>query len=419
MKMQHDVLSRLRAWILEYPPILWMLGLGAFINVGGLSLLWPVNSIYIHSVLDKPLTVAGFVLSVYSGAGFVGSCLGGWLYDRIGATPVLLLGLVISALVILVPVVSANWYVYVLVMAVFGTVCAIPFPVLNALAGHAWPEGGRRAFNFVYVVNNLGVAAGTAIGGVLAQWSFTAMFIGISVANFIFAALVLTVFRKAFAGVSRAGAAAESGLSETVSVDVLPSVPWVPIGVLFLGFTLAWSIYVQWQSTISVYIKTLGYPLSWYSLLWTLNGALIFVLQPMMSLVIRRVPALGVHMVVGTVLYALAYALLMVGHAYPIFVAGMVVMTLGELFVWPSVPTAVTQLAPPHRLGLLQGMVGSCATLGRMIGPVVGGCLYDHVPINTLLLILSAATVVPALCFVVFGRLCRRSSMPSSVSMGA
>jgi predicted MFS family arabinose efflux permease len=244
------------------------------------------------------------------------------------------------------------------------------------------------------------------------------MFIGISVANFLFAVLVLTAFRKAFAGVSRAVAAVESGSSETVSADVLPSVPWIPIGVLFLGFILAWSIYVQWQNTISVYMQTLGYPLFWYSILWTLNGGLIFVAQPVISLVIRRVPALGVHMVIGTVLYALAYAMLMVGHAYPTFVAGMVVMTLGELFVWPSVPAAVTQLAPPHRLGLLQGMVGSCATLGRMIGPVVGGYLYDHVAINTFLLILSAANVVPALCFVVFGKLCRRTSVTSSPAVG-
>ncbi len=417
--MQSVQFSRLRNWANGYPLIVWLLGLSAFIHVGGLSLLWPVNAIYIHSVLGKPLTVAGLVLMVYSGAGFVGSFVGGWLYDRIGATPVLLLGLITSGLVILAPVVSANWYLYIAVMAVFGTTCAIPFPVLNALAGHAWPEGGRRAFNFLYVANNIGVAAGTAVGGVLAQWSFSVVFIGISIAYFICAALVLMVFREAFSAVSRTAAASESGWSETVSQDVLPSVPWVPIGVLFLGFVLAWSIYVQWQSTISVYMQTLGYPLSWYSLLWTLNGLLIFAAQPVISAVIRRIPALGMHMVLGTVLYAVAFALLMVGHAYPVFVAGMVIMTIGELFVWPSVPAAVTQLSPPHRLGLLQGLVGSCATLGRMIGPVIGGYLYDHVSMNTLLLIASVATAVPTLCFVVFGRLYRKTPVPTSASVGA
>jgi MFS family permease len=435
--------------IRRFPGIIWLLGIASFVNVGGLSLLWPVNAIYIHTVLHKPLTVAGLVLMVYSGAGFIGSFCGGWLYDRYGALRVLAGGLCIAGLFILIPVFTSGWWAYVAVMALFGIACAVPFPVLNALVGHAWPDGGRRGFNFIYVANNLGVAVGTALGGLLAEWSFHAVFVGIAVSYLVFFILLVTVFRSRFSQVRRASNAiaqpdgnlrgggdlqaggnlrgggdlqadgnlrgdgdlqavgnlrANASGSRQGLVTDLPVVPWVPILILFSGFVLVWAVYVQWQSTISVYMQALGYPLAWYSLLWTLNGLLIFGLQPLIAVVVRRFSSLSAQMCGGVVLFALAYLIVAIGHGYVTFVIGMVVMTLGELFAWPSVPAAIAQMAPEHRLGMLQGLVASMATLGRMIGPVIGGYLYDRVAANTLLWLFVLGTVVPFLCFLWFHR---------------
>jgi MFS family permease len=385
----------------RFPGIIWLLGVASFVNVAGLSLLWPVNSIYIHTVLHKPLTIAGLVLMVYSGAGFLGSFFGGWLYDRYGAFRVLTTGLCVAGLTILIPDFTSGWWAYVGVMAAFGIACAAPFPVLNALVGQAWPEGGRRGYNFIYVANNLGVAVGTALGGVLAEWSFHAVFVGISVSYLVFFVLVMTVFRSHFAAV-RPTSKETTDAARLVTATDLPVVPWVPILIMFSGFVLAWAVYVQWQCTISVYMQSLGYRLSSYSLLWTLNGLLIFGLQPLVAIVVRRFSSLSVQMVGGVIFYAAGYAIVATGHGYPTFVAGMCVMTIGELFVWPSVPAAVAQLTPSHRLGLLQGLVGSAATLGRMIGPVIGGYLYDRVDHTTLLWCFVIGTVAPFLFFLVF-----------------
>jgi MFS family permease len=410
--------GRLRVYVAgmlhNYPAVVWFLGLGSLINVGGLSLLWPVNAIYIHTVLGKSLTVAGLVLMLYSGSGFIGNFLGGWLYDKVGPVSVLTFGLATSAAVICVPIFVHTWWVYIVVMGIFGVTCAMPFPVMSALAGHAWPGGGRRAYNFIYVANNLGVAVGTALGGVLAQWSFHAVFIGIGLAYISLLVLVQTVFRERFNSVGTGHSALSSG--KHLPSNLLPVVPWIPIAVLFAGFIAAWSMYVQWQSTISVYMQSLGYPLTDYSILWTLNGLLIFAAQPAVAKVIRRFPSLSAHMSGGVFLYGMAYLLLFLNHGYVAFVFAMVVMTAGELFVWPSVPAAVAQLAPSHRLGLLQGLVGSAATVGRMMGPVVGGVLYDRVDMNGLLIVLVIFTAFPVLNFWLFGRLLKirlDDSLPS------
>jgi len=397
----------------SFPPALWWLGFGSFINVAGLSLLWPVNAIYIHVQLGKPMAVAGLVLMLYSGAGFLGSFAGGWLYDKIGAFPVLVLGLSVSAASICVPVFCHSWLVYIAVMAVFGFACAIPFAVLSALAGHAWPSGGRRAFNFLYVANNLGVAVGTAVGGVIAAVSFQAVFIGIALAYTLFILMVFTVYRRLFRAIhvqmnnvpqvdSQSPQLQEAKGAWSAPLQMSTAIPWGLLLVLFAGFILSWAIYVQWQCTISVYMQALGYPLSSYSVLWTLNGVLIFVLQPLVAKAVARYPRLSTHMMAGVVTFAVSFTILLFSHAYVAFLVSMVLMTFGEVFIWPAVPAAVARVAPAHQLGLLQGMVGSAATFGRMLGPVIGGVLYDSGSAHLVLFWASIGAILPLLFFVVF-----------------
>jgi MFS family permease len=426
---------RLLLWLRQvwraYPSDIWLLGIGCFVNVGGLSLLWPVNAVYIHSSLGKPMTVAGLVLMLYSAMGFIGSLLAGWLYDKAGMLSVMVAGLTVAGLSICVAGFRHDWITYILVMAVFGLTCAMPFPAINAMAGQAWPAGGRRAYNFLYVANNLGVAAGTAIGGVLAQVSFQSVFFGIGLAYAAFLILVLTLFRRHFGhlhrrrqkGLTMAGSEESQGdvgrlghgrdEDRTATVTdatrlpghMLPQVPWVQVLVLLVGFVSAWSVYVQWQSTVSVYMQSLGYSLASYSMLWTLNGLLIFVGQPLVSAVVRRLRALTAQMVTGCGLYGVCFMILAVDRHYASFVVAMVVLTLGEMLVWPAVPAALARLAPAHRAGLLQGMSGSAATLGRMVGPVLGGVLYDHMAPSHVLLLFTLGLFLPVVCFYVFGRL--------------
>ena len=399
--------GRLIELLRRYPKAIWLLGIGSFLNVFGLSFLWPVNAIYIHGVLHQSMTTAGLVLMLYSGSGFVGSFLGGLLYDRFGALPVLVLSIAISIGVIIVPAFTANWFVYIVVMALFGVTCAMPFPILNAFGGHVWPDGGRRVFNFLYVANNLGVALGTALGGLLAGISFSSVFIAIAIGYTLFLCFVWFGLRR------QAHAMHQAKREERTAPELSASarIPWGLIGILLLGFIVAWSVYVQWQSTVSVDMQSLGYPLAAYSLLWTMNGLLIFLCQPLVAQVVRRLPKLPYQMCLGTVLFAVSFGLLLLSHHYVWFVVAMVLTSFGEMFAWPSVPAAVAQLSPQNRLGMLQGLVSSGATFGRMLGPLWGGMLYDRGGIHSVLFASLLTLLVPLVLFILFHLLTRGSEM--------
>lgn len=389
-------MERLRTLVAAYPRMLWLLGFGAFLNVAGLSFIWPINTLYIHQHLGRPLAVAGLVLFLHSGAGALGSLLGGYLFDRIGGRRVMLLGLLCSAGFIALPGLVESWPLYVGVMILFGLSASMIFPATNALAYRAWPEGGRRGFNFIYVCHNIGVAVGTALGGILAQRSYSLAFLSAAATALLFALFV-------YVGIRDGDAAERLGSDSVVVKEEKGSIPWFPVGALFAGLLITWLVYVQWQSAISVYMQGLGIPLSAYSFLWTLNGLVIVAGQPLLSLLLRAVRSLVAQLLLGTALFAGCYMLLLTGQTYSIFVAGMVLLSLGEMIIFPGVPAAVAAVSPPDRRGFLQGFISSAATAGRMVGPLAGGIVYDRFGFAPLLLLMTSLLAVPAGCYLLYG----------------
>ncbi len=400
------VYGALHARLRTYPRMLWLLAVGCFLNIAGLSFIWPITSLYIHNELGRPMTVAGIVLMLHSGGASLGQLAGGFLYDRIGARPVMLAGLLGSTALIALPGLFSSWPLYVAVMALYGFTASLVFPPINALAARIWPEGGRRAFNFLYVANNLGVAAGTALGGVVADYSYRLAFLCASVTFLLFAAYVFLVIDERRTG---GGQASETATGETAAaVQEGGPIPWVPIGALYAGFFVLWLIYVQWQATISVYIESVGISLSQYGALWTLNGLLIVLGQPLIAGLVRAVRGFAAQLSLGTVLYVIAFGLLFTSDRYAVFAAGMVVLTFGEMLLWPGIPAAVAELSPPRRRGMLQGIILSASTLGRMLGPLAGGVLFDRYGFRTLLTVMVIGLAVPLVSFLLYARTRRR-----------
>lgn len=54
-----------------------------------------------------------------------------------------------------------------------------------------------------------------------------------------------------------------------------------------VAYALCWVTYVQWQGAIATHMQELNISLRHYSLLWTINGAMIVCAQPLVSMLIR------------------------------------------------------------------------------------------------------------------------------------
>lgn len=448
----------------SYPRSIRLLAIAAVIHSTGMACIWPLVTIYIHDFLGKSLAVAGGVLMLNQGAYLVGSVIGGMLFDRWGKMLTLSAATAGAVVVAIGLGFTTDFTVYTILLPLNGFFSGIMFPVLNALIGLLWPEGGRKGLNMVYVALNVGGAIGSGAAGILASISFAWTFFG----NGGLQVLVLVVFlvlnrsydlekgrprdnaraAEAAGGEGAAEAvrqmpAAAAGQTSTAAIGQTPaaagkkepaaaptattvahpeiaaakSVAWVALAILSAGLLVCWVIYVQWTTVLSAYMQTLGITLKQYSLLWTLNGALILLGQPLISWVIRHFArSLRAQMLLGGYLFSLSMLILSQTTVYAGFFAAMFIITLGEMLVWPAVPTIAAELAPAGREGLIQGLIGGVGSAGRMIGPLLGAVTFEALAAKGMFYAMAALALLAVLFFAVYASFIKRPELKPTIS---
>lgn len=384
------------------PKALWLLIIGMVINVTGSSFLWPLNTIYIHDHLGKSLTVAGLILVLNAGAGILGNLYGGTLFDKIGGYKAILAGIIVTLISSGFLIFFHGFVAYAIILVGIGFGSGMIFPSMFAMAGTVWKEGGRKSFNAIYVAQNVGVAIGAALGGIVASYKFDYIFFANSFMYLCFFVLVFLGYKKMAQDAFIAKAEQTNILEQNNAIKNKTKLHALLI--LTAGYLICWIAYVQWQTTIATHTQSLGISLKQYSLLWSVNGALIVLAQPLVSIAVKWFRTLKQQIILGIVIFIGSFVLVANVEHFTGFMAAMIILTVGEMFVWPAVPTAANELAPEGRAGFYQGVVNSTATAGRMIGPVAGGMIVDLFGMSQLFVVLIGIFVISVATTLVYDR---------------
>ena len=386
------------------PRQVWFLIVGTFVNTVGNSFLWPLNSIYIHDYLGKSLTIAGIVLMLNSLAGVFGNLVGGWLFDRLGGYKTILIGVLFNLAALVCLVIWRDWPQYVILLMILGFSGGMVFPSLYALAGTVWPDGGRRAFNAIFLANNVGVAIGPAIAGFIADINFEYVFVANLAAYMLFFIVVMTTFKRFDnnALATKKTTAERTGQQDRVSL--------LSLLILSVSLVCCWLSYSQWAATISSHTQGLGISLSQYSLLWTINGFLIVGVQPLIRPLVKYWEHKVKHQLIfGLALMAASFGIVAIAGDFKMFVAAMVILTLGEVFFTPVIPMIANNLAPKGKQGFYQGLVNSASTIGRMLGPLFGGIMVDYYGMEVLAIVVASILIFAILPCLLYDRPMKQS----------
>lgn len=380
---------------MNMPKSVWWLVIGMALNITGSSFLWPLNTIYMNEELDKSLTMAGLVLMINSFGMVIGNLLGGNLFDKLGGYRTIMIGTLIclSSTTLLNFFHGWPWYAVWLVCLGFGGGMIVP--AIYALAGAVWPQGGRQTFNAIYLAQNLGVAIGAASGGFVAELSF----------NYIFMANLLMYIAFAIVAISQFNIKLDIKVKSNDAMSLLDKAyrpQFIALTLLCVMFSICWIAYIQWESTIASFTQELNISMGQYSLLWTVNGIMILVAQPLIIPIIRLLKGNLKHqMYVGIGIFIISFFVTSFAEQFSVFMIGMVILTLGEMFVWPAVPTIANQLAPNGKEGSFQGYVNSAATVGKAFGPLIGGVVVDMFNMQIMFLSMISLLVL-SLIFLTF-----------------
>jgi DHA1 family tetracycline resistance protein-like MFS transporter len=350
--------------------------LTVFIDLLGFGIIIPLLPFYAEHFGASALMV-GLLSTSFSVAQFLFAPFWGRLSDRIGRRPVILLGLLGSAVSYALFAMATSLGALFLARTLAG-VAGANVPTAQAfIADTTTPETRARGMGIIGAAFGLGFIFGPAIGGFLSHWGYAApaWFASVlSLANFGAAVVLLPESRPAHVGgVSR------PGRLEVIRRAVLrPNLPMV-----LLVYFLVLTSFASFEAMFALYSErrfgftaaTIGYMFAWVGVvLATVQGLLV-------GRVVKRV---GERVVIPAAITVLAGALGLVPLAgsVPVLAAACGLLALGMGFNSPSLLSAISQLADPRDQGSTLGVSQSLGSLARIIGPLWGGWVFDHLGIR-------------------------------------
>ncbi len=358
------IAARLRPLVATYPRAFWMLVVGTFVNRTGLVVL-PFLALFLTTQRGLGIPQATAAVSLYGAGAFAGGFVGGWLSDRVGRRPVLLLSLVGGALAIAALPFARTFAAIAVAAVVFGGLGEMYRPAVSAAVADLVPEERQpRAFAIVYWAINLGAAVGPALGGLIAARSYLGLFVldGATMLAYGFVVLLAIPETRPVAADADAGS----------SLRLRPAVRDGALAVLALAVLGVGVGFFQLFSALPLTMHADGLSELDYGLIVTINGGLIVLVGlPVAGWVGDRL--LGWAVPTAVALIALGLAFNAPAHSFLGYALAGAVWTMGEMAFLPVVPTIVSRLAPAHLRGSYQGVYHAAWGLAKMIGPALGG----------------------------------------------
>ena len=402
----------MRGWWREtaggLPSTYWYLWAGLLINrLGGFAVLF--LSLYLTAQRGANPALAGLVVGTYGIGGVIGTLAGGVLTDRWGRRRTLVWSHLACAIVLTALALTPGLAVIAVLCALLGLAQSMPGPAFVAAIIDLVPASRRsRAFNLEFWAFNLGTAGASLLAGLLAEWSYVALFL-LDGASSLIAALVIvakvpetlprahrpagTSAEPATAGTSADTATARTppagtATAETTTVDTatadtatagtssgggLRTVLSDRIFLAFAGLTLLQAlVYTQIGTIVPLAMRDDGLSAAAYGSVVALSGALIVIGQLFVPRVIdghRKDRVLATAQAAT----AIGFAVLIFADRVPAYLAAAVIWTVGSMLAAPPNAEINSELAPPLLRGRYQAVFYLTFPAASFLAPSLGG----------------------------------------------
>ncbi|GAA0956878.1 MFS transporter [Frigoribacterium faeni] len=358
----------------ETDPILRGLLASTLVGTVGRGLFFTLSVIYFTRVVGIDALTVGLGLTVAGGVGVVASFAGGYLADAIGARRLLVAGTVVMGLGLVgyAFVGTVAWYVGVACIVVGSQNAASS--ARSALLARAFVGPARvSARATMRVVTNVGIALGTAVGGVALLVDSGPFYRGaLIVGGLLYLSSVIALLRLPYVDPPRAPrrrgevVPGRSPLRDRryLAVTVLGAVTTMQFGLFEVGVPV-------WVS------QRTEAPTAVVSVLLLTNTAIVIALQIPLSRGARDVGGAGRASLVGGGLMVVACALWAAAAVGTPVVAVLVLLaaaaahSLAEVYLAAGGWGLGFELADPERAGAYQGVFGTGGAIGAMLAPLV------------------------------------------------
>lgn len=370
------MISKAKLIFNEYPRTFWTLTGTVFIDSLGGALLFPFFALYVTQKFDVGMTEVGILFAILSGARIVGSFLSGALTDKIGRRSLMIYGLIFSAGSSLLMAFIQDMTVFYTAVFFVGLLSNIGGPAQQAMVADILPEKQRAdGYGLLHVSDNLAHTIGPMIGGFLAGISYVLLFFIDAVLSIITAIIIY------FALPETQPQKSDDQPSESMGKIISGYLLIIRNGAFMAFFGLAILMklaYRQMGSTLPVFLRDVhGIPPQGYGWLLSLNAAMVVLFQFMITRRTSRFKPMRV-MAVGTLFYAIGFAMFGIFSASLFFFVAMAIITIGEMLISPISQSMVARFAPEHMRGRYMAFYGFSWTIPSLFGPLMAGLVMDN-----------------------------------------
>lgn len=371
------MLNNIKKMYNRFPSLFWVVAFTLFIDSIGSTLLFPFLALYITQKFGVGMTQAGILIGMSSLAGIIGSTIGGALTDRFGRRRLILFGLIFSAVSSLSFGLANNINLLYFLVLLVGLLSRVAAPAQDAMMADILPENKRQeGFGITRVVFNFSWIIGTALGGLLAEKSFFALFVTDAVLSSL-VALILYFKLPETQPAHHKEAKKNESLKKTFADYRI-----VLRDAGYISFTMAGIlsllVYQQQYSSLPVYLRdTHGIAPNIYGTLLSITGLEVVLLQFWISRKIRKFKPF-LTMTVGVLFFMVGFAMIGMIRAIPLFLIAVIIITIGEMIIFPTNRVIATGFAPEDMRGRYMAIYDLGWTLPATFGPAAAGLILDH-----------------------------------------
>ena len=345
-------------------PILFLV---MFLVMVGFGIIIPVLPFYAEEIGANP-TELGLLMAVYSLMQLIFAPIWGQISDRIGRKPVMMLGIAGLAISFFIQAVSTQLWMLFAARILGGILSSANMPTAMAYVADITTEENRgKGMGIIGAATGLGFVFGPAIGGIFSKISLNMPFYLASGSSLITLFLVLILLK-------------ESKQTGSETIQKKPSF-WKALN----GHT---SILFFVQFLISLSLSGLEATFAYFAAkragLDSIQLGYIFMIMGFGSalvqggLVGRLTKKYGESTVIqgGMIVSAIGFGLILLVHSFSTAAIFLTIFGLGNGVIRPSVSSLLTKTSTTGH-GRATGLLSSFDSLGRIIGPPLGGWLFS------------------------------------------
>jgi MFS transporter, DHA1 family, multidrug resistance protein len=347
-------------------PILFLV---MFLVYIGFGIIIPVLPFYAEKIGATP-TQLGLLMAVYSFMQLLFAPMWGRISDRIGRKPVMLLGVSGLAISFFLMAISTKLWMLFAARIIGGFLSAANMPTTQAYAADITDSENRgKGMGVIGAAIGLGFVFGPAIGGIFSKFSLSLPFYIAGISSLITLGLIF-LFLKESSTVESRQEHSEKRLSFWHALQGKLSILYILqffISLSLSGLETTFAYFAAKKAGLDA--ANLGY------IFMIMGFASAIVQGGMIGKLTKRYGENGVIQG-GIIVSTIGFAVILLVNSFTTAAIYLTIFGVGNGVIRPCISSLLTKSSTAGH-GSVTGLLSSFDSLGRIIGPPLGGLIYS------------------------------------------